>query len=107
MPPEKNQSAVALGKLGGQVTRIKHGLAHLSHAGKLGMAKRWAGHVKVSPLGKRGTLAPITPVAPVTPITPTSSNQPNPSLPAGYPGIPIIKLDPEPTPPIEPYKLEI
>lgn len=38
--------ASALGKKGGKTTLKKHGKAHFSNAGKIGMEKRWRNHVK-------------------------------------------------------------
>ena len=40
--------ASLLGKRGGQRVKELYGSEHFSKAGKLGMAKRWAGHVKKS-----------------------------------------------------------
>lgn len=36
----------SLGKKGGNTTKAKYGKKHFSNAGKLGMARRWAGHKK-------------------------------------------------------------
>lgn len=47
-----NKQAQQLGKLGGQATAKKYGADHFSNAGRLGMAKRWAGHVKKTPEGE-------------------------------------------------------
>lgn len=42
----KSQLARQLGALGGQATLKKHGKKLYSEAGKKGMAKRWANHIK-------------------------------------------------------------
>lgn len=43
--------AQQLGARGGKATAKKYGAGHFSNAGKNGMAKRWAGHVKKTPDG--------------------------------------------------------
>ena len=43
---DKKKIARLLGSLGGQATVKKYGKAHMANAGKIGMAKRWAGHTK-------------------------------------------------------------
>ena len=47
-----NKAAQLLGRLGGKATAAKHGAEHFSNAGRIGMAKRWAGHIKKTPEGK-------------------------------------------------------
>jgi peptide subunit release factor 1 (eRF1) len=46
-----NKMAQQLGKLGGKATAKKYGAEHFSNAGRIGMAKRWAGHIKKTPEG--------------------------------------------------------
>lgn len=45
---EAKLAAAFFGREGGKKTVEKYGMKHFSNAGKIGMAKRWAGHVKVS-----------------------------------------------------------
>lgn len=46
-----NKFAQQLGASGGKATAKKYGAEHFSNAGRLGMAKRWAGHIKVDKTG--------------------------------------------------------
>lgn len=47
-----NKFAQQLGAKGGKATAKKYGADHFSNAGRLGMAKRWAGHIKKDKAGE-------------------------------------------------------
>ena len=43
---QRSQAASMLGKIGGMKNVQNHNQAYFKNLGKMGMAKRWAGHIK-------------------------------------------------------------